>query len=112
MLQSLLERTEGGQDIKILAELTVLVGVPQGPALARLHKQRLLGYEGWGVHSCEGSCTPAWHFSYLHCLIVSVDVFMIFSPSLFVCSSFFSTNARLHPPPSLALSFYLSLLSA
>lgn len=31
MLWCLLGRTEGGQNIKILKERTVLVGVPQGP---------------------------------------------------------------------------------
>lgn len=94
-----------GSTSKHPKELTVLIGDPQGPVKGPLSFVFInRGYSGTKrgrVHSCKGSCTPAWHFSYLHCLIVSVDVFMIFSPSLFVCGSFFSTNALLHLPPSL-----------
>lgn len=81
--------------IIILQELSVLLGVPKVWSSVRsccLLKKRLLGYKGkgggWGVHSCKGSRTRAWHFLYLHCLMVSVDLFMIFPPHcLFVVLS-------------------------
>lgn len=100
--------------LKHSGELTVLVDDPlgpvKGPLLLVFPNRGHMGTKRGRVHSWKGSCTCAWHFSYLHCLIVSVDVFMIFSASVFVCGSFFSTNALLHLPPSFALSFYLSLL--
>lgn len=101
-----------GRTSKHSRELTVLVGDPQGPVEGPLSfvfiNRGYSGTERGRVHSWKGSCTWAWHFSYLHCLIVSVDLFMIFSPSLFVCGSFFSANALLRLPPS----FYLTPLLA
>lgn len=81
---------------------------PKAPlrSIACLHKQRLLWHKG-GFIPTRVHVLELGIFSYLHWLIVSVDLFMIFPPSLFVCTSFFSAFAISLSSMSLPLSHSL-----